>query len=552
MVYEHVPVLIVGGGTVGLSTAVALARHGVRSLVVERRATTSIHPRATGVQPPAREFFRAMGLEERMREASADLAPSMSKVNLSPSLADGDLAAAPRFPTPPLDVLEVTRRISPTDIGPCSQDQIDRMLVAAAADRGVEVRFCTELESLTQDDSGVTVTLLDNETGERRDVRADYVVGADGASSRTRRALGLTMSGLDKLGEPMINMMFRADLRDLVAGNEFAFAEIRTGEIEGILLTINNKDRWVFHFTYDADKESLEDYPPERCAQIVRKVVGRPGLEVEVLARLAWQMSARVADKLRVGRVLMAGDAAHTIPPVGAFGMSTGIGDAYNLSWKLAMVINGEAGPGLLDTYDQERLPIAEFTCEQARLRFRFMELHWDNSPEGEAEKAKLRIADPLVTGFGFQYTRGAVIDAREELPSLEDVEQNLDGSPGSRLPHVWVERKGEKVSTLDLAGAGFALLLGPDATGWRQAADRLNSELPVTAYRLGPDGDVRDADDRAIAQIGITGEGAVLVRPDNFVAWRSAGARQDADERLAGVLNALLDRSDAGAAASA
>ncbi|WP_370942138.1 FAD-dependent monooxygenase [Amycolatopsis sp. cg5] len=544
MTEEHVPVLIVGGGTVGLSTSVALARHGVRSLVVERRATTSIHPRATGVQPPAREFFRAMGLEEAMREASTDLQPSMSKVNVEPSLAEADLASVRRYPTPPDEVLAVTKRISPTDIGPCSQDQIDRMLVAAAAERGIAVRFSTQLESLTQDESGVTATLLDTETGERSTVHADYLVGADGAGSRVRREIGLTMSGLDKLGEPMINMMFKADLSDLVRGHEFAFAEVRTGEVEGILLTINNRDRWVFHFTYDAENESLDDYPPERCAEIARKAIGVPDIEVEILARLAWQMSARVVDQLRVGRVLMAGDAAHTIPPVGAFGMSTGIGDAYNLGWKLAMVINGQAGDGLLDAYQDERLPIAQFTCEQAKLRFRFMELHWDNSPEAAEEKAKIKIADPLVTGFGFQYTAGAVVGARSVLPSLEDVELNLDGSPGTRLPHLWVERKGEKTSTLDLAGAGFAILAGEDGDAWHAAAEKIAEEtgLPLTAYRVGKD--VRDPDGTFTAATGITAKGALLVRPDNFIAWRERGEHEDAYQHLSALISGLLDRN--------
>jgi putative polyketide hydroxylase len=541
----HVPVLIAGGGTVGLSTAVALARHGIRSLVVERRETTSIHPRATGVQPPAREFFRAMGLEERMREASADLAPSMSKINVEPSLAAVDLAAVPRFPTPPLDVLELTKRISPTDIGPCSQDQIDRMLVAAAPERGIEVRFSTEFESVTQDDTGVTVTLHDRVSGERSTVRADYLVGADGASSRVRQAVGVPMGGSNKLGEPMINMMFRADLSDLVRGNEFAFGEIRTGDVEGILLTINNRDRWVFHFTFDAEKESLEDYPPQRCAEIVRAAIGIPDLDVEVLARLSWQMSSLVAERLSEGRVLLAGDAAHTIPPVGAFGMSTGIGDAYNLSWKLAMVLNGQAGPGLLDSYSAERLPIARFTCEQARLRFRFMELHWDASPEGEAEKARLRIADPLVTGFGFAYQddAGAVIGGRPELPSLENVEENLDGTPGTRLPHVWIERKGEKISTLDLAGAGFALLAGADGQAWHDAAAGLTAEYPLTAHHIGGPG-IKDPDDAFPAAAGIGAGGAVLVRPDNFIAWRHDGAHPDPRGHLIEILDTLLHRT--------
>ncbi|RKT55621.1 FAD-dependent monooxygenase [Saccharothrix australiensis] len=545
MAQEHVPVLIVGGGTVGLATGVALARQGVQALVVERRDEPSIHPRATGVQPPAREFFRAMGLEEAMREASRALAPSMSKINVSPSLVSADLAEVPRFPTPPEAVLETTRRISPTDIGPCSQDQIDRMLVAASAERGVEVRFNAEFESLEQDADGVTAVVRDTATGERRTIRARYLVGTDGASSKVREAVGFTMSGLPKLGDPMINMLFEADLEDVVRGNEFAFCEVRGDGFEGLLLTIDNRKRWVFHVTIDDSKESLADYPVERCQELIRKAVGIPDLEVRILRRLQWQMSSLVADNLRKGRVLIGGDAAHTIPPVSAFGMSTGISDAYNLAWKLGMVLNGQAGEGLLDTYEQERLPIARFTCEQAKLRFRYMELHWDNSPEAEKEKAQLKIAAPLVTGFGFQYTDGAIVGARAELPSIEDVEANLDGSPGSRVPHAWVERKGERVSTLDLAGSGFAVLAGAEGQGWVAAAEAVAEAtgLPLTAHRIGPGAEVDDPDGTFAALAGITPTGALLVRPDNFVAWRSPSGHADHRALLTELVTTLLRR---------
>ncbi|WP_433226665.1 FAD-dependent monooxygenase [Microtetraspora malaysiensis] len=545
MPVEHVPVLITGGSTVGLSTAVSLAQHGLRPMLVERRDGTLIHPRATGLHPSAREFFRSAGVEAQMREASAVLVNSLTKFSVT-TLAGDDLSKVERVGTPPEDVVVATRRMSPTDVSPCAQDQIDRVLVAAAVERGVDVRFSTELVSLTQDESGVTATLLDRVTGERQTVRADYLVGADGSSSRVRELLGIPMEIEDRLGNPMIHILFDADLSDLVRGNEFNFCEIWHPDYEGLLLSINNKDRWVFHRSYDEDKESAADYPEERCLELIKGAIGLPDLEVKILATLPWRISAGVADAVRDGRVFLAGDAIHVIPPIGGFGMSTGIADAYNLSWKLAMVLNGHAGPGLLDTYSQERLPVADFTREQAVLRLRFMALHWDPRPEAEQERNMLRIADPLVTNSGYQYTEGAVIGARQELPSILDVEQNLDGSPGSRLPHVWVERKGEKVSTLDLAGTGFALLTGPNATGWQRAGQSVAEQtgLPLTVHRIGPDAEIDDPGNRFAAVAGIGTEGALLVRPDNFVAWRATGAHPESREQLAGVLDALLHRT--------
>ncbi len=545
MPVEHVPVLITGGSTVGLSTAVALAQHGLRPMLVERRDGTLIHPRATGLHPPAREFFRSTGLDAQMREASAVLASSLTKFSVT-TLAGDDLSKVERIPTPPEDVVAATRRISPTDVNPCAQDQIDRVLLAAAAERGVDVRFSTELVSMTQDESGVTATLLNRATDERYTVRADYLVGADGSSSRVRELLGIPMEVEDRLGNPMIHILFDADLGDLIRGNEFNFCEIRHPDYEGLLLSINNRDRWVFHRSYDETKESVADYPEERCLELIKGAIGLPDLPVKILAMLPWRISAGVADAVRDGRVFLAGDAIHVIPPIGGFGMSTGIADAYNLSWKLAMVLRGHAGPGLLDTYSQERLPIAEFTRDQAVLRLRYMALHWDPRPEAEQERNMLRIADPLVTSSGYQYTEGAVLGAREELPSLEDVEQNLDGSPGSRVPHVWVERKGEKVSTLDLAGTGFALLTGPNATGWQQAGQAVaeHTGLPLGVYRIGPGAEIDDPGGRFATVAGIGEEGALLVRPDNFVAWRATGAHPEPREQLTGILDALLHRT--------
>jgi putative polyketide hydroxylase len=535
-------ILVVGGGTVGLSVAVALTRHGVPPLVVERHAGTSIHPRATGVQPPAKEFFRSMGLAERMREASADLAPSRSKIDIT-SLAGDDLSAVPRVPTPPPAMVEVTARISPTDAGPCAQDQIDGVLLEAATAGGVDVRFGTELVDVAQDADGVTATVRERDTGRRYRIRAEYLVAADGSASRVRELLGIGMTGPEKLSRPMINLLCRVDLADLVRGHEFAFAEVRNPSFEGLLLTINNRDRWVFHLTYDPDEETADDYPPQRCRDLVRAALGLPDAPVEVLARLPWQMSARIADRIRQDRIFLVGDAGHVIPPVAAFGMSTGIADAYNLAWKLALVVTGRAGPRLLDSYEPERLPVARLTCEQALLRFQNLDLHFDAARS--RERTRLRMADPLVTGIGYQYVSGAVVDPRPELPSLEDVERNLDGSPGSRVPHAWLDRAGREVSTLDLAGTGFALIAGPDGADWCDAARAFagRTGVPLTTHRVGADG-LTDPTGRWLATAGLQPAGALLVRPDNFVAWRSPGPCPEPGAALERALDEVLDRA--------
>jgi putative polyketide hydroxylase len=243
--------------------------------------------------------------------------------------------------------------------------------------------------------------------------------------------------------------------------------------------------------------------------------------------------------------VFLAGDAAHTIPPIGAFGMSTGVADAQNLAWKLAMVLRGQASRGLLDSYQAERMPVARFTRDQALRRFEHLELHWKSSTE---QRAEARIADPLVTSLGVQYAQGAVIDARAEAPSWDDVERNLDGTPGTRVPHAWARRSGERVSTLDVVAPGFVLLAGPEGGAWCAAAEAVSARrgVPVRAYRVGPGGDLDEPDGAVWAETaGLAPDGALLVRPDAFVAWRSPTAVDDPQATLAGVLDRLLDGGD-------
>jgi putative polyketide hydroxylase len=551
MSQENYPVVVVGAGTVGLSVTVALAHYGVPVLLVERHAGTTVHPRATGVQPPVKEFFRSLGLDERIRAASSDLWPSNGKVNLE-TVAGTDLATAPRIPTPPKDVADLTAKISPTPIGPCAQDQIDHVLCEAAREKGAVVRFQTEVTAVTQDESGVIATLTDTRDGARSTVRADYVVAADGSASSVRRAAGIGMQGPTGLGNPMLNVLFTADLADLVRGHEFAFAQVDNPNSEGILLTVNNRDRWIYHISYREGEETQADYPDKRCVAIIKDAIGRNDIPVEIISTIPWRMSAQVAERLIEGRIILAGDSAHTIPPIGAFGMSSGVADACNLAWKLAHVVKKAAGPGLLRSYETERLPIMRFTRDQALLRFSHLNLHWDAEKYGE--RTTLKMADPLVTALAYQYSDGAVIDAPAEPRSLQHADQNLDGAPGTRVPHAWVGHRGKRISILDLPGPGLALLTGPGGANWMAAAEQVASRTGagLSSYQAGPGCEVDDENGAWLALAGIGTAGALLVRPDMFVAWRSAGPDQAPAATLEAVVNRVLDRAALAGPASA
>jgi hypothetical protein len=261
-------------------------------------------------------------------------------------------------------------------------------------------------------------------------------------------------------------------------------------------------------------------------------------LPVEVLSILPWQVRGAVADEFCRGQVFLAGDAAHVIPPVGAFGMNTGIADAHNLAWKLGHVVAGHAGPSLLETYETERLPVARTVLDQSLLRLADPSLHWQTGPEGRRRRAATGALNAPVIHLGYRYDSAAVLDASPSLASTEDVEQDLDAAPGSRLPHRWLSRDGERISTLDLVDYRFTLLAGPKGGRWLEAFMQVVERLgvPAAGHQLGDQ--LTDSAETARDMLGIEDSGAVLVRPDGFVAWR---ARTMGDGQLTQVLEQTL-----------
>jgi 2-polyprenyl-6-methoxyphenol hydroxylase-like FAD-dependent oxidoreductase len=428
--------------------------------------------------------------------------------------------------------------------GTCPQDRLDSVLLQEASGRGATIRYSTRLVSVEQDGDGVTAT-LEGPAG-RRVVRADYLVAADGVHSGVRSALGIGTSGPGTLGNPMMNVLFRADLSEYTRGQSFIACEITNPDSPGMLVTIDGTKNWVFHVGYDPDSgESAADFTPGRCRDLIRAAIGDAALDVEVRGALPWRVRGLLADRFREGRVFLAGDAAHAIPPLGAFGMNTGIADAHNPAWKLAAVVDGRAGPALLDTYQAERRPVAASTVEQAMLRLADPRLHWGNGPQAAAARAAAGAVNAPIVHLGYRYDSRAVIDPRPDLPSREDLELTLDGSPGSRVPHVWVERDGRRRSTLDLVESRFTLLTGaggiPCIEAARAVADRRGANLG--AHRIAPGVEVTDPQGRWPRVAGLADDGALLVRPDGFVGWRAPTMTGQPAADLADALTRLLAR---------
>ncbi|MEV5814457.1 FAD-dependent oxidoreductase [Streptomyces mutabilis] len=554
---HRVPVLIVGGSLVGLSMSVFLGRLGVRHTLVERHAGTSVHPRGRGNNVRTMELFRVAGVEADIRRAAATLADNHGILQ-TPTLA-GD---AGEWLFKQIDPGNGLARFSPSSWCLCSQNDLEPELLTHATNLGGDLRFGTELLSFEPDADGVTAIVKSRETGEHTTVRADYLIAADGPRSPVREQLGIGQSGPGDLFHN-ISVTFRSRrLADVVGERRFIVCYLTGEDADGALLPVDNRENWVFHAPWHPERgETAEDFTDERCAAHIRRAIGDPDLDVEITGKAPWHAAQRVARSYRSGRVLLAGDSAHEMSPTGAFGSNTGIQDAHNLAWKLAAVLEGWAGEGLLDTYDAERRPVAEATSARAAARsvehshpgFAPPPVMGGGAPDGGPGGAPGPGGGPqrgiLNVALGYRYPQGAVVGADPATPVVPEG-LDLTGAPGSRAPHLWLRPGGgdARVSTLDLYEDSLVLLSdAAQPTGWHEAATRLAADLrvPLKSYRVGgtPEADlVQEDDDTDWARAhGVTRGGAVLVRPDGFVAWRSPGPAPHPESMLRQVVRTVL-----------
>jgi len=530
---ETTPVLIVGGGLVGLSTALFLSWHGISSLLVERHPGTAIHPRATGFAPRTMEMFRTVGVEAAIRQVEPPV-PQDSNLPLVESLVGQEF-----------DCLQ--EDISSLFSGPVpgsaiAQDVLEPVLRARAEQLGGDLRFGTELVAFEQDREGVTATIRERASGNTCTVRAQFLVAADGSQSRVRQQLGIGQRGAASLFH-VVSMIFEADIMELFRKRHAVMCFLANDSIaSGALVPYPGSsarpDVFRLDVGYDPEEETLADYPEARCLQLIRAAVGIPDLPVRIKAVLTYEAVALVADRFQQGRAFLVGDAARAQPPSGGLGGNTGIAEAHNLAWKLAAVLRGEAGEALLATYDAERRPVADYTAEQTAL------LSQQRATEGSAGVT----VDPVVVNTGYCYREGAIVrEAGDENLPLAQRPDQWKGEPGTHAPYIVFEREGKSISTLDLFGAHFVLLVGPDGQQWKSAAHSVQEALhvPLDIYQIGGEAaDLIDTGNTFCDAYGITAAGAALVRPDGFIGWRSQGAgekEQDAEQALTQVLSTLL-----------
>ena len=464
-------VLVAGGGLVGLTMALLLREHGVDVTLAEKRSATSPQPKARRFHMRSMEIFREMGLAGVVREAARGLA-GHDHMAAGRTLAEAE--QLPLFQQGAGSSAAGAQGGQPVEVSPelpclIAQDTLEPVLRQAAERAGAQVRFGTELLSFSQDEDGVSAVLTGGES-----VRARYLVAADGARSPVREALGITRSGPGFTGGPMVSVYFRADLGPVVRGREFNLCQIEHPDTPGGLASVDGRHRWVF---MSRGAAADRDWPG-----VIRTALGVPAPDLDVLSVLPWRSELRVADRYRDGRVFLAGDAAHVMPPFAASGANTGLADGHTLAWKLAAVLRGQAGDALLDSYHAERHPAGWFAADQSARRTG--DLRRPGAGEG--------LAHPYVLAAGgFQYPAGAL--AGDPAADPEPVgEFQPAGRVGTRVPHRWLA---PGRSTIDVAGPGWGVLRGRDGLDF----------LPVGQ--------------------------CLLLRPDHIVAWR--GSAPEAAERV-------------------
>lgn len=496
---DTTPVLIVGGSLVGLCAATFLAWQEVPVVLVDKHHDSSTHPRAIGFTTRTLEHFRQVGVDvPRSQQGMAP--PRRARVHSMTGTWFEE------YPWTPGGSGAYGAEASPEQAVAITQDRLEPILRERARELGAQLRLGTELLRLDQDADGVSATLRDRADGHEYRLRASYVVAADGADSSVRQTLGIGRHGMGSLSVQR-SILFRAPLREYLEHGVVQF-EIEQPDLSAFLTTYSD-GRWVLMLSDDVERDDDEQ------VRLLHRAIGRDDIPIELVTTGRWELAGLVADRFRAGRVLLAGDAAHQLPPNrGGFGANTGIDDAHNLAWKLAAVLSGVSRPELLDTYDTERRPVAELRHDQLFAR-------GDYKARLDVDGPDVPVLDDAAIELGQLYRSTAVLGADADLPAARQPHE-WAGQPGTRAPHLWVTADATDISTLDLFQRSWTLL--SEDNSWADAAGDASAQLGVPVNFVHVGDRVRPAEhDEFRRAYGITSNGASLVRPDGYIAWRVA-----------------------------
>jgi 2,4-dichlorophenol 6-monooxygenase len=595
------PVLIVGGGAAGLMSSVLLGQLGVQSLLIERHPGTSLVPKAHIIHSRTMEIFRQAGLDAAVRSEACP-PENFQKTTWYTSLSGDEawdrrlLASLPSWGAGGLE--DYYASITAEAMANLPQHLLEPVLRRRAEELNGADRLCfdQELTALDQDEDGVLATVLDRTSGVERQVRASYVVAADGGKT-VGRMLGVEMLGPEPFVD-VVSLTFEADFSPYLQEDDSLIRLFLQpdpdGSVRRFSIVASGPAPWDRHCRSWRSGVILpvgseigpDSYSVDDAIRDLRELFKLPELEITNMRMSHWLMESVVAERFQVGRVSLIGDAAHRHSPMGGLGLNTGIQDAHNLAWKLAAVLQGHADPGLLESYESERYPVGRRRVEFATFSFfnhlsvsggfgmlpgasekhnrGVLEALFADTPDGETRRAQLeemiytlrrefQHAD-IDLGFHYGDSRAVVPDGTEP-PPRDPVGHRYEpvARPGHRLPHAWLERDGAPVDTHALVAPGaFAVLAGAGGDGWIEAAGRVAQELgvPLVAHRIGPDGDLQDPAGTWAALRGHDDDGMVLVRPDGHVAYRAITRSPQPESDLRGALGTALGSESSGAVA--
>ena len=573
-------VLIVGSGPAGATSAALLGTYGIKHILVTKYAWLADTPRAHITNQRAMEVLRDLGLEEKAA-AHATGQNLMANNVFCESLAGEELGRLYSWGNHPTRRAEYDLA-SPTRMCDLPQNFLEPILIEAAGQRGTSLRLNTEFIDLIQDSDGVTATVKDRLSGEHYQIRAKYLIGADGGRSRVAEVIGLPMEGqMGRAGS--MNIVAHVDLTKYVAHRPSVLYWVlqpgaQIGGIgAGVIRMVRPWNEWLFIWGYDIEQGERQ-LGNDEAVSIVRSLVGDNTLDVTIRSTSTWTVNDMYAGHYAVGRVFCMGDAVHRHPPTNGLGSNTSIQDAYNLCWKLKYVIENKASPALLDSYNAERQPIGQQIVKRANKSIGDFEPIFDavgllsstdpaearknmdarKAPTDEGKQRRRKLYEAIAKkSYEFnchgvemnqRYASSAVVNDGTASPQFtRDHELHYHGTtwPGAHLPHVWVEHDGARKSTLDLAGKGrFTLLTGIGGDGWKAATVAVEKAygFAVNVLTIGPSGcDALDIYADWYHQSEVDEDGCVLVRPDMYVAWRARTAVANASETLMAIFAQVL-----------
>ncbi|ARN74549.1 FAD-dependent monooxygenase [Oceanicoccus sagamiensis] len=516
-------VLIVGAGPSGMTMALALARFGISSTVIDRRESNLPQPRAHALNPRTLEIFSSLGISIDELKAKATPVEESCWVRFTDTLSGGEYGKLP------YERMHADENLpTPWPLFNIAQPAAEEVLQSHVdAEKLIKVLRPWEWKSCEHQTDGVESVVIDDKGQEHR-VLSRYLIGADGAGSPVRESQGIAMKGMGIVHD-FVMIHFKADLTEVVKDKPAILYWTMKQDCSGTFIAFDQRENWVFMYPYDNADTDISSFTESRCREVLYKAIGRSDIDIQILSNGSWGLGSQVAEAYRNQNVFLVGDSAHRYPPTGGLGLNTGVGDAHNLAWKIAGVLHGWAWPGLLDSYHPEREHVAQnnadFSTENAGKLFSVMlatgslmpegmqpsfeALQGDSSRWAEIQKGieeQRDHFDGLALQIGQHYGRKNAPDLRAESFQFSDV--------GARFPHTWLSIDGQQASSLDLLSANrFSLIVRKGV-----ALPDFNSEVP---YQTVIEGNNFIASDEDLPMLGMDEANIVIVRPDGHIADR-------------------------------